>query len=187
MSEAPGETTGNGGCDVAANSDGAQAGSSDCATGMGNRSAEFGWDCARSTGNRPGGMGRTRLGNGPAGMGNGSGIGAVMADTAGGSTEGMGSGGITDFSGAARASDWAWAIGMAALGKDGAAGTDWGGIGGGSKCGMDTGSDSAASGRVQGTSCGAEAEVAGVISKADMSAAGSDGPVKIILLCVKRR
>ena len=99
-SEAPGETTGNGGCDVAANSDGAQAGSSDCATGMGNRSAEFGWDCAWSTGNRPGGMGRTRLGNGPAGMGNGSGVGAVMADMAGGSTEGTGSGGITGFSGA---------------------------------------------------------------------------------------
>ena len=191
-------------------------------------------------------------------MGNGSGIGAVMADTAGGSTEGTGSSGITDFSGAARASDWAWAIGMAALGKDGAVGTDWGGIGGGSKCGaqvgngpvstgsirvgaavtgmgreqtgsfgraqgmggrcsarnlggawnggglgqmtgaagsicwaegcgsggigggsgcgMDTGSDSAASGRVQGTSCGAEAEVAGVISKVGMSAAESDGP-----------
>ena len=58
-SEAPGKTTGNGGCDMAANSDGAQAGSSDCAMGMGNRSAEFGWDWARSTGNRPGSMGRT--------------------------------------------------------------------------------------------------------------------------------
>ena len=71
--------------------------------------------------------------------GNGSGVGAIMADTAGGSTEGMGSGGITDFSGAARASDWAWAIGMAALGKDGAAGTDWGGIGRGSKRGAQVG------------------------------------------------
>ena len=58
-SEAPGGTTGNGGCGVAANSDGAQAGSSDCAMGMGNRLVEFGWDWARSTGNRPGGMGRT--------------------------------------------------------------------------------------------------------------------------------
>ena len=47
MSEAPGETTGNGSCDVAANSNG-----------------------------------------------------AVMADMAGGSTEGTGSGGITGFSGA---------------------------------------------------------------------------------------
>ena len=48
-SEALGGTTGNGGCDVAANSDGAQAGSSDCAMGMGNRSAEFSWDWAWST------------------------------------------------------------------------------------------------------------------------------------------
>ena len=85
---------------MVANSDGARAGSSDCAMGMGNRSAEFGWDWAQSTGNRPGGIGRTQLGNGPAGMGNGSGIGAVMADAAGSSTEGTGSGSITGFSGA---------------------------------------------------------------------------------------
>ena len=81
-----GEQAGNGGCDVAANSDRAQAGSSDCAMGIGNRPAEFGWDWAWSMGNRPGGIG--------------SSVGAVMADTAGSSTEGMGSGGIMGFSGA---------------------------------------------------------------------------------------
>ena len=96
-----------------------------------------------------GGIGGTQLGDGPAGMGNGSGIGAIMADTAGGSTEGTGSGGITDFSGAARASDWAWAIGMAALGKDGAVGTDWGGIGGGSKHGARAGNGPVGTGSIR--------------------------------------
>ena len=160
---------------MAANSDGAQAGSSDCAMGMGNRSAEFSWDWAWSTGNRPGGMGRTRLGNGPAGMGNGSGIGAVMADMAGGSTEGTGSGGIMDFSGAARGGGWARASGTDVVGRCRARvgigdGSGYGTQAGNSSCGMDTGSDLAASGRLQGTGCGAEAEVAGVVSKMGTSA-----------------
>ena len=81
------------------------------------------------------------MGNGPAGMGNGSSVGAIMADMAGGSTEGMGSGGIMDFSRAARTSGWAQAIGMVALGEDGAVGTDWGGIGSGSRCGAWSGNE----------------------------------------------